>query len=101
MFLFGRQKTRTRQAKPRRRRIEAIDMQAKRFGYFPRAFMWRGKRYEVCDNGVERIWTTGSRAWGSYAQRHYFRVVCVEGTFELFQDITHNLWYMAKFERAK
>jgi len=82
----------------RRQRVEAIEMQSKRFGYFPRTFMWRGQRYNV--HAVERCWTTSTRQWGGRAQRHYFRVRCREGAFELFQDITHNTWHVARFEEA-
>lgn len=41
--------------KTRSRRGEAIRMEAKRFGYFPQTFVWRGKRYDV--HAVERCWT--------------------------------------------
>ena len=96
LILFGNRTPKRTTA--RRRRIEAIDMQAKRFGYFPRTFMWRGRRYDV--HAVERCWTKATRQWGGRAQRHYFRVRCAEGSFELFQDITHNTWHMARFERT-
>ena len=95
ILLFGNKPA--REAAPRLRRIEAIDMQSRRFGYFPRTFMWRGHRYDVY--AVERCWTTGTRQWGGRVQRHYFRVRCAEGTFELFQNLTHNTWHVARFER--
>jgi len=75
---------------------EVIEMQRNRFGYFPRTFLWRGRRYEV--SAVKRCWTTGARQWGGRVQRHYFRVRCVEGDFDLFQDLRHNTWHVARFE---
>ena len=95
LMLFGNKPA--KRAAPRRRRVEAIEMQARRFGFFPRTFRWRGRRYDV--SAVERCWTTSTRQWGGRVQRHYFRVRCAEGCFELFQDIAHNTWHVARFER--
>jgi len=97
MIVFGNRATRPGVRRPRR--VEAIEMQAKRFGYFPRTFLWRGRRYDV--HAVERCWTTGTRQWGGRVQRHYFRVRCVEGDFDLFQDLRHNTWHVARFEPAR
>lgn len=83
--------------KTRSRRGEAIRMEAKRFGYFPQTFVWRGKRYDV--HAVERCWTV-SRRWAWDVERHCFRVRCAEGTFELFQDAKRNTWHVDHFERA-
>lgn len=83
----------------RSRRVEAIDMRSKRFGYFPRLFVWRGHRYNV--QTVERCWTTSKRKWGNRVQHHHFRVRCSEGMFELFQNLTHNTWHMARFEPSR
>ena len=82
-------------SKPRTRRRgnEAIDMLARRFGYFPRTFVWRGHEFHV--EAVERCWTTGTRRNGGRMQRHYFQVRCAEGRFDLFQDLTHNTWHIA------
>jgi hypothetical protein len=45
LLLFG---NRTPTARPTtRRRHEAIDMRARRFGYFPRTFLWRGHEYQA------------------------------------------------------
>jgi hypothetical protein len=27
--------------------------------------------------------------------RHYFQVRCAEGTFNVYQDLTHNTWHIA------
>ena len=72
----------------RQRVDEAIAVLDKRFGYFPRAFLWHGHRYEV--EAVERCWTR--------PHRHYFRVRCAEGVFELYQDVRINAWRLAHRE---
>ena len=97
MIIFGNRSPKpARRAPGRPKRVEAIEMQAKRFGYFPRTFLWRGCRYDV--HAVERCWTTGTRQRGGRVQRHHFRVRCVEGAFELFRDLVHNTWHIARFE---
>ncbi len=67
------------------RREHVVEIEEKRFGYFPKAFCWRGKRYDV--QAVERCWTIPRRT-----PRLCFRVRCAEGTFDLFQDIRANTW---------
>ncbi len=81
-----------------RRINEPVVITAKENEYFPKAFVWRGQRHIV--QAVERCWTISTRQWGGRTQRHYFRVRCAEGSFELFQDIAHNTWHLARFERA-
>ena len=78
----------------RRRGHEAIDMRSRRFGYFPRLFVWRGHEYNV--EAVERCWTTSTRRNGGQMERHYFQVRCAEGTFSLYQDLRHNTWHIAR-----
>jgi len=66
----------------------AIEMQEKRFGYFPQRFRWRGIAHEV--QAVERCWTkTGPRA------HLCFRVRCREGVFDLTQHVKTNIWTLA------
>jgi len=70
----------------RRPRVwNAVEIQEKRFGYFPKVFRWRGKRYDV--QAVERCWN---------ATRHSpqlcFRVRCREGMFDLCQNVRDNTW---------
>ncbi len=70
-----------------RAKREAVQMREKRFGYFPKAFRWRGREYEV--EAVERCWTK--------ARGHpelCFRVRCPEGAFELVQDVQLNAWHV-------
>jgi hypothetical protein len=83
-------------------------MDEKRFGYFPKQFTWRGRRYDV--HAVERCWTVSRRRLGNKVERLCFRVrgaalgngeyrpehSALEGTFELFQDLQTNTWHMGK-----
>ncbi len=79
------------QRKPRR--AEAVEIQEKRFGYFPKVFRWHGKRYIV--QAVERCWTVANRA-----PRLCFRVRCDEGTFDLYQDVRGNTWQLAQHQTS-
>lgn len=70
------------------RTIEAVEIQEKRFGYFPKTFRWRGKQYHV--EAVERCWTN--------MRKHpqlCFRVRCPEGQFDLIQDVSLNAWQLS------
>src|SRR5512143_3127267 len=67
------------------RGTEAIDMRARRFGYFPRTFVWRGHEFQV--EAVERCWTTASRRNNGQMDRHYFQVRCAEGTYKIYPDL--------------
>lgn len=69
---------------------EPIRLLARRHNYFPKRFMWRGRQYDVY--AVERAWTKMRRRGG----RHFFRVRCLEGTFDIYQDVTLNAWYLAR-----
>ncbi len=71
----------------KQRREEAVEIQEKRFGYFPKAFRWHGQSYHV--QAVERCWTVTRRA-----PRLCFRVRCSEGTFDLAQDVRANTWHL-------
>jgi hypothetical protein len=72
--------------KRRRRSTEqAVEIQEKRFGYFPQAFRWHGKRYDV--EAVERCWNA------KRSEPHLcFRVRCRDGIFELYQNVRDNTW---------
>ncbi len=78
----------------RRRRVESIEMRKRRHGYFPKQFVWRGKRYDV--EAVERCWTVARRNMGNRVGRHCFRVRCAEGTFNLYQDARYNTWHIRR-----
>ena len=78
--------------KKHRRGAEPIDMRARRHGYFPKTFVWRGHKYDVY--AVERCWTISRRGRGGRVEQHRFRVRCGEGTFEVYQDVRYNTWHM-------
>lgn len=75
-----------------RSRVEPIRLLSRRHNYFPQRFLWRGEQYDIY--AVVRAWTEIKR--GGTLIRHFFRVQCLEGTFELYQDVTLNAWYMAR-----
>ena len=68
---------------------EPIRLMERRHNYFPKRFMWRGDRYDI--NSVERTWTKMHRK----GARHFFRVHCRQGTFDIYQDTILNAWYLA------
>ena len=74
----------------RRSQKEPIRLLARRHNYFPQRFMWRGKQYNV--RTVERAWTKIKRN----GTRHFFRVRCREGIFDIYQELPLNSWYLAK-----
>lgn len=77
-----------------------IDMMALRHGYFPRAFVWRGRRYEVY--GVERCWSAARRGLRGKRRRTYFSVRARSGhggadqAFEIYQDVGNGSWHMER-----
>jgi hypothetical protein len=79
---------------------EAIEMVHRRFGYLPRAFCWRGRRYEV--EAVERCWLS----WGTILRRRpvrrFFRVRTGEGVFEIYRNLEAGTWHLrrARFSPA-
>jgi len=94
-------------AQRKRRGAEPIEMRERRHGYFPKAFVWHGQRYDV--HAVERCWTISRRGRGGRVERHCFRVRCSfgsiqdrrEGTFEVYQDVRHNTWHLQPFDLAQ
>jgi hypothetical protein len=101
-----RDQTQSMARRPRGR--EKIQMNSKRFGYFPKQFTWRSRRYVVY--GIDRCWTVSRKRFGSKMNRLCFRVRCaasgsmgvqtnsavLEGTFEIHQDLDTNTWYFEK-----
>jgi hypothetical protein len=73
---------------------EAIELVQRRFQYFPHVFRWRGHRYNV--DAVERCWTVSRRGWRRPVQRHFFRLRCIEGVFEIYQDVQTNTWHLRR-----
>jgi hypothetical protein len=92
--LDARRGSRARRGEKKRsqRGAEPIEMRERRHGYFPKAFVRRGHRYDVY--AVERCWTVSRR--GGQVERHCFRVRCREGTFEVYQDVRHNTWHIQR-----
>lgn len=66
----------------------AVEIQEKRFGYFPQRFRWRGQSHEV--QAVERCWTRTGRS-----AQLCFRVRSVDGVFDLTQNVKTNIWTLA------
>jgi hypothetical protein len=77
----------------RKPRQEAVEIQEKRFGYFPKAFRWHGKRYDV--QAIERCWTAAKSS-----PRLCFRVRCSEGMFDLYQNVRDNTWRLIPLRAA-
>ncbi len=61
---------------------EPIDMTAKDHGYFPKSFLWRGRRYTV--DAVEQCWTVARRHWMGRIERHGFKVRTRKATYVLY-----------------
>jgi hypothetical protein len=74
--------------KTRSVRNDAVEIQEKRFGYFPQRFLWRGKTREV--QNVERCWTKTGRS-----AQLCFRVRCHDGVFDLTQNVKTNIWSLS------
>ena len=74
----------------RARGDEAIAMKARRHGYFPKVFMWRGTNYHV--DAVNRCWTVSRR--GGKLERYCFEVTCGDRVFHVYQDIRYNTWHV-------
>lgn len=75
----------------RRRRIEAVEMCARRFFYQPRCFRWRGNIHRVYH--IERVWEEGTRR--HRAARRYFVVRCGDmQRYTLFHDLGIDTWHL-------
>lgn len=66
---------------------EPIRMAAKRFGFFPSVFIWRGQRHNIC--AVESCRTENGRG---KVRRHIFRVRTDRAVLELAQDVARDAW---------
>jgi hypothetical protein len=91
-------------------REQPVEVQEKRFGYFPKSFRWHGKRYDV--QAIERTWSRDFAAWNQAISNHastrkngakqsrraprlYFRVRCHDGIFDLCQDLRADTWHLS------
>jgi len=84
----GTRSVRPTASRSARARGEAVEMQEKRFGYFPQRFRWHGESHVV--EKVERCWTKMGRT-----AQLCFRVHTRQGVFDLTQDVKRNIWTVA------
>ncbi len=68
-----------------------VQVEEKRFGYFPKTFRWRGKSYNV--DAVERCWNARR-----YAPSLCFRVRVGEGMYDLYQNVRDNTWRLVPLQ---
>jgi hypothetical protein len=73
---------------------EPIVVPLKQNGFFPKAFVWRGRRHDV--RAVESCRTEVRRSWRGQVSRHFFRVRTEGAVFELAQDVARDLWQLER-----
>ena len=73
---------------------EPVVVPAKRFGFFPQVFVWRGQRLDV--RAVEACQTEVRDDWRGRVERHRFRVRTADAVFELTQDPARDTWKVEK-----
>ena len=73
---------------------EPVLVAAKRFGFFPQVFIWRGQRHDV--RAVEACRTEVRQDWRGQVERHRFRVRTASADFELTQDTARDTWKVEK-----
>ena len=76
---------------------EPVAVTAREHGYFPKSFVWRGRRVTV--KAVERCWTINRRNWLGSAERHCFRVRTADATYILSQDLRRDTWRLERVVR--
>lgn len=69
---------------------EHISLLARSHGYFPAAFRWRGRRFDVIE--VEKCWMERRPA-----ARRLFRVRCAAGSFVLEQSVASDAWQVSRW----
>jgi hypothetical protein len=77
-----------------RRVNEPIAIAAKQHNFFPKAFVWRGRRHDV--RAVEDCRTEVRRDWRGRVERHLFRVRTEGAIFELAQDPARDTWQLER-----
>jgi hypothetical protein len=77
-----------------RRLHEPIAVPIKQNGFFPKSFVWRGRRHDV--RAVEACETEVRRGWRGQAERHRFRVRTEAAVFELTQDLARDTWHVER-----
>ncbi len=81
------------QGRPRKLN-EPVVVPARRFGFFPQMFVWRGQRLDV--QAVESCQTEVRQDWRGRVECHRFRVRTADATFELTQDPVRDSWKVEK-----
>lgn len=72
---------------------ERINLLGRSHGYFPAAFRWRGRRFDVV--AVEKCWMERRPV-----ARRLFRVRCADGVFVLEQSIADDTWLVSRWPLA-
>ncbi|MBL8057354.1 MAG: hypothetical protein JNK29_11675 [Anaerolineales bacterium] len=78
------------------RLAEPVQVADKQNGFFPRAFVWRGRRHDV--RAVVACRTENRRG---QVRRHLFRVRTDRAVFELAQDVRRDLWQLEQMWAAE
>ena len=73
---------------------EPIAVPSKQNGFFPKVFVWRGRRHDV--RSVESCRTEVRHDWLGKAERHRFRVRTESAVFELTQDLRRDTWQVER-----
>ena len=73
---------------------EPVAVPTLRHGFFPAAFVWRGRRHAI--SAVEDCRTEVRRDWRGAAERHHFRVRAEGAVYELTQDLARDLWQLER-----
>jgi hypothetical protein len=63
-------------------------------GFFPRVFVWRGRRHDV--RHVESCRTEVRQGWRGRVERHHFRVWSEGAVYELTQDLGRDTWQLER-----
>ena len=78
------------------RLAEPVQVADKRDGFFPRVFVWRGRRHDV--RAVVACRTENRRG---QVRRHLFRVRTDRALFELAQDVARDQWRLEQMWAAE
>jgi hypothetical protein len=73
---------------------EPVDMEQRRFRYFPLVFRWRGRRFEV--DTVERSWLGARSRWLRTPDLRFFRLCVPDGQFEVYHDLIADTWHLRR-----
>jgi hypothetical protein len=77
-----------------RRIKEPVAVPSVQNGFFPKSFVWRGKRHVI--RSIESCRTEVQRGWRGRVQRHHFRVRSEGAVYELSQDLARDTWLLER-----